>query len=207
MKISNSEVTRQAIWPIAKSLLKRDGPRTPTAIHDTSGLKFHPPEKVKAIADCLEIQFKHHDLCEEIHEWRLEAVDNNLHERIRPCELQKLIHSLKLRKACGIDGIRNECLRHLPRRSLVHLTYLFSHCFRLSHFPKPWKKAKFITLPKPGKDPKFPQNLCPISLLSKTGKLFEKVILKIVQKQIEERGLLNASQFVFRSASQRGTTI
>jgi hypothetical protein len=52
---------------------------------------------------------------------------------------------------------------------------------------------------KTGKDPKFPQNLRPISLLPTTGKLFEKVILKFVQKHIEERGLLNASQFGFRA--------
>jgi hypothetical protein len=31
------------------------------------------------------------------------------------------------------------------------------------------------------------------------GNLFEKIILKLVQKQIEERGLLNASQFDFRA--------
>jgi hypothetical protein len=31
------------------------------------------------------------------------------------------------------------------------------------------------------------------------NKLFEKVILKIVQKHIEERGLLNAGQFGFRA--------
>jgi hypothetical protein len=60
-------------------------------------------------------------------------------------------------------------------------------------------ETKVITLPKPGKDRKFPQNLCPISLLPTTGKLFEKVILKIVQRHIEDRGLLNASQFGFRA--------
>jgi hypothetical protein len=54
-------------------------------------------------------------------------------------------------------------------------------------------------LPKPGKDSKFPQNLRPISLLSTTGKLFEKVILKIVQRHIGEKSLLNASQFGFHA--------
>jgi putative lipoic acid-binding regulatory protein len=44
-----------------------------------------------------------------------------------------------------------------------------------------------ITLPKPGKGTKFPQNLHTISLLSTTGKLFEKVILKIVQRHTEEK--------------------
>jgi hypothetical protein len=84
-KISNTEVTPEAIWPIAKSLLMMAGPRVPTAIHGPSGLKFHPSEKANAIADCLEIQFTPHGLCDENHERRVEArvhallntVDNN----------------------------------------------------------------------------------------------------------------------------------
>jgi hypothetical protein len=52
---------------------------------------------------------------------------------------------------------------------------------------------------KPGKDPKFPQNLRPISLLPTTDKVFENIILQIVQKHIGERNLLNASQFGFRA--------
>jgi hypothetical protein len=101
---------------------------------------------------------------------------NIVPERIRPCDLHKLLNSLKLKKACGIDGILNECLRHLPRRPLVHLTHLINHCIRLSHFLSSWKEAKVVALPKPGKDPKFSQNLRPISLLSSTGKVFGKVI-------------------------------
>jgi hypothetical protein len=99
-----------------------DGPRAPTAIHGTSGLKFHPFEKANAITDCFENQFAHHDLCDENHERRVEArvqtlleAVNKPPERIRPCDLQKLINSLKLIKSCGIDGIPNECLRQLPR--------------------------------------------------------------------------------------------
>jgi hypothetical protein len=63
----------------------------------------------------LENQFTHHDLCDENHERRvearvqtlLEAVDSKPPEIIRPCDIQKLISSLKLRKSCGIDGIPN----------------------------------------------------------------------------------------------------
>jgi hypothetical protein len=110
-KISKTKVTPQAIWPIAKSLHKRDGPREPTAIHGSSGLKFHPSEKANAIADCLEIQFTAHDLCDENYERQVEAlldsVDESPAEKIKPCDLKKLINSLKLRNAFGIDGISN----------------------------------------------------------------------------------------------------
>jgi hypothetical protein len=106
---------------------------------------------------------------------------------------------MKLRKACGLDGIPNKCLRHLPRRPLVHLTHLFNYCLWLSNFRKPWKEAKVITLPKPSKDPKLPQNLHLFHLLSTTAKLLEKGILNIVQRHIEERGLLNAGQFGFHA--------
>jgi hypothetical protein len=124
---------------------------------------------------------------------------------MRPYDLQKLLNSLKLKKAYGIEGIPNECLRHLPRRPLVNLTHLINHCIRLSHLPTSWKEAKVVALPKPGKDPKFPQNLRPIRLLSSTGKVFEKFILEIVKRHIGENNLLNASQFGFRA--HRSTTL
>jgi hypothetical protein len=110
--MGNCEVTPQSVWPIAKSLSKKGGPRAPTAIHGTLGVKFLPLEKGNAVADCLENQFTSQVLCDENHEWwvearvqaLLEAVGNTPSERIQPCDLQKLINFLKLRKACGIDG-------------------------------------------------------------------------------------------------------
>jgi hypothetical protein len=160
-----------------KSFLKRDGPRAPTTIHGTSGLKFLPTEKANAIADCLEIQFTPHELCDENHDRRMEAKvqalletsNQNPPQSARPCDIQKLLKSLKLRKDCGIDGIPNESLWHLPRHPLVHLTHVLNHCLRLSHFPTPRKEVKIITLPKPGNGPKFPQNLRPISFLPTTA--------------------------------------
>jgi hypothetical protein len=103
---------------------------------------------------------------------------------------------LELRKAHGIDGIPNECLRHLPRLPLVHLTHLFNHCLLPSHFSNSWKEAKIITLPKLDKYPKFLQNLRPIILLPTTDKLFGKVILKLLQNTLEKVACLTQASLV-----------
>jgi hypothetical protein len=202
IKLANTELTPQEIWLIAKSLSNKDGRRAPTDIHGLSGLKYHPGDKANAIADCLENQITPHDLYEENHDelWRLESkLCSKLQivtppERTRPWYLQKLLNSLKRKEVCGIDGIPNECLRHLPRRLLVHLTHLINHWIRLSHFPAPWKEAKVIALRKPGKDPKFPQNLRPISLLSSTGKVFEKLFyILLIDTSGEETCLMQVN--------------
>jgi hypothetical protein len=165
-KIENCEVTPQAIRPIAKSLTKRGEPKATTAIHDPLCIVFYQNEKANVIANYLENLFTPHKVCDTDHERRVEArvqdllttVDENTPVKFRPCDVSKEIRSLKLGEACGIDGISNECLRHLPRRSLVHITHQINRCLRLCHFPAPWKEAKIIALPKPGKNPKFPEN-------------------------------------------------
>jgi hypothetical protein len=124
-------------------------------------------------------------------------VDDTPLRKVRHCDTHILANSLKLWKACRLDGIPNESFRHLPRRPLVHLILFFLTLSLAVPLSKLLDGSK-ITLPTPGEDPKFPQNLSPISLLSTTGKLYEKVILKIVQRHIEEMGLLNANQFGFR---------
>jgi hypothetical protein len=74
-KLGNCEVTPQAVWPIAKCLLRRNGPKAPNAIHGPSGLKFYPEDKANAIADCLEKQFTHTSCVtkNKNSEWRLES--------------------------------------------------------------------------------------------------------------------------------------
>jgi hypothetical protein len=102
------------------------------------------------------------------------------------------------RQACGIN-VPNKCFRRLPRRTLVHITHLFNHCLLLCHFQDSWNEAKIIAVPKPGKNTKFPQNLRPISLLSTTGGLLAKLVLRIIHRHIKERKLLSTSQFGFRA--------
>jgi hypothetical protein len=53
--------------------MNRNGTGAPTAIHGSSGLKFLPTDKAKAIADFLENVFTPHNLCDEHRERRVEA--------------------------------------------------------------------------------------------------------------------------------------
>jgi hypothetical protein len=141
----------------------RGGPEVPTAIHGPLGPAYYPSEKANTIANCLENQFTPHKLCNADHERKVEARvqamlttnEENPSVKFRPCDVSKEIRSLTVGKASGIDGIPNECLKHLPRRSLVYITHLFNHCLGLCHFPASCKEVKIIALPKTGKNPKF----------------------------------------------------
>jgi hypothetical protein len=123
------------------------------------------------ISYCLENQFTPHELCDINHKQLVEArvealpdeVDSSPSKRVKPSYVKKVIHLLKLLKACALSGVLNRFLGHLPRRPLFHLIYLTT-AFD-SHFPPPWKEAKVVTLPEPSKDPKILQNLfhqCPV---------------------------------------------
>jgi hypothetical protein len=50
----------------------------------------------------------------------------------------------------------------------------------------------------PGKNPTLPSSYRPISLLDTVGKLFEKILLARVLREINECGLLRDEQFGFR---------
>jgi len=68
---------------------------------------------------------------------------------------------------------------------------------RIGYFPKSWKRAVIITIPKPGKDIRHPANYRPISLLSSLSKVFEKVILTKLNAVIGSK--IRQEQFAFRS--------
>jgi hypothetical protein len=55
-----------------------------------------------------------------------------------------------------------------------------------SKIPNLFKRAKVISITKPGKDGTDPAHYCPISLLSVVHKLLERLILQRIQSLIED---------------------
>jgi hypothetical protein len=57
--------------------------------------------------------------------------------------------------------------------------------------------TRVVSILKPGKDPTLPSSKRPKSLLDTVGKLFEKMLLAWVLRELNERGLLRDEQFGF----------
>lgn len=108
------------------------------------------------------------------------------------------ISKLKIRKAPGPDGISNIFIKNLPERAVEWLVEIFNDCLRVGYFPKIWKIAKIIPIPKPGKDPVMATSYRPISLLNCLGKLFEKIVSDRFLQFLEENQIIVNHQFGFR---------
>jgi hypothetical protein len=115
-----------------------------------------------------------------------------------PSVVQEAIKGLKFGKASGPNGVPNRALRHLPKTAITFITKLFNAVPCRQYFSPAWKLARVIFILKPGKDTTLPSSYRPISLLDAVGKLFEKILLTRVLREISERGLLRDDQFGFR---------
>ena len=86
---------------------------------------------------------------------------------------------------------------------IKNLQYIFNHSLSSGYFPKIFKHAIMIFLPKANKTPYEHTNYRPISLLEVPGKIFEKLLNRRLLEQIENNRLHNERQHGFRPG--RGT--
>ncbi|CAH1371525.1 unnamed protein product, partial [Tenebrio molitor] len=204
-KLESLTAEDNSIWRMAKAL--RSNRKPLPSIHGTRGLVFSNEEKAEAFADSLELQCRPN--MEDADLDHIEQIERQVRDILSrqtqtsatptsPAKVRKIIGSLKVKKAPGPDNIPNKALKLLPDKVVVALTTIINASLQLFHFPSWWKKANVIFIPKPEKDPKFPQNHRPISLLSSIGKVLEKVILTRLVRATNENQILPDEQFGFR---------
>lgn len=112
-------------------------------------------------------------------------------------DIQNTLKKLK-NTAPGTDNINNLTLKHLPPTALQLLTQIFNSILSTGHYPSTWKTTKITMIPKPGKDPSNPLSYRPISLISTTGKLLERILAGRLRNFCEENNLLPNTQYGFR---------
>lgn len=115
-----------------------------------------------------------------------------------------IIKSRANKKSKGPDNIPNIVLKKLSKKCLTMLVILFNQSFNLGYFPKAWKEAVIIPIPKKGKPPNEVSSFRPIALLCGKSKVFECGLKNVVVFHCEDNDVLPDDQFGFRSG--RSTT-
>jgi len=92
-----------------------------------------------------------------------------------PREIQFIINKLPNNKSPGHGLITNRIIKHLPKKTILLLTFIFNSILRLSHIPLSWKHSIIILIPKPDKPSDLPSSYRPISLLPSFSKILEKI--------------------------------
>ncbi|GBN68186.1 putative RNA-directed DNA polymerase from transposon BS [Araneus ventricosus] len=113
-------------------------------------------------------------------------------------EISDFIKTLKPNKTPELDQITNRMLKNLPLKFILYLTFLMNVIMQNCYFPKCWKTAVVIPIPKPNFDLTLPQNYRPISLLSCMSKVFESVLLKRLNQFLDDNNIITSEQFGFR---------
>ena len=106
--------------------------------------------------------------------------------------------SLDVEKSPGIDKISPRVLRSCAEALTEPLYHLFSQSLRYATLPSSWKVHKVVPVPKAG-DLTSVKNYRPISLLSNTSKVLERIIYNKIINHISKD--INPHQFGFTKNS------
>lgn len=129
-----------------------------------------------------------------------EYLENEIEEEFVPFEIDELnaiISNLKKKKAPGIDRINNNCIRMLPTLARNKFLDICNACQLLCYWPKAYKIASIIPIPKAGVTPSV-DGFRPVSLLPSLSKVLERLIASRLDAHVDNENLLPDHQMGFR---------
>ena len=116
---------------------------------------------------------------------------------IKEGDVRKVIKKLKNKRSHGFDNISAELIKLAGESIIQPLTWIVNTSIVTGVFPKNWKKAKVTPLFKKG-DRTLAKNYRPVSLLSVSGMVLERITAIQIDKYFEDNNLFGDFQFGFR---------
>ncbi|XP_075156106.1 uncharacterized protein LOC142229425 [Haematobia irritans] len=101
----------------------------------------------------------------------------------------------------GIDGVGPRFVRIILPLILPYITHIFNHILTTSTYPKSWKRAKIIPIPKTKVEYR------PISLLPFFSKALENIVFQQMNEFIAKHDLLTDGQSGFRKGRSCTTVL
>ena len=116
--------------------------------------------------------------------------------------IDPLLKKASKRSAPGLSGHTWTLIKWVWEADPKRLTRLLEACLKAGHHPRLWKEAVVCVIPKPNRaDYTLAKNFRPISLLECLGKLLEKVVAKLIYRDMTNHELVPTTQFGGRNAS------
>ena len=122
---------------------------------------------------------------------------SDLDIRITNKEVLLAIRNLKNNKSSGLDGIKNEMLKHSQSHMLPCIVKLFNFILSSGKYPAKWKTGYIKPLYK-GEDPNVPDNYRGITLMPCLAKLFNSILNNRLQKFLDTNKTINHCQIGFQ---------
>ncbi len=130
---------------------------------------------------------------------RLGLKPNAFHFRtVTEKEVMKAIHKSKSSKCPDINGISPAVMKIAPNVLAVPLTFIINQAISTGEVPRCWKVARVLPLHKKNSK-ESAANYRPVSILPSPSKILEEVLRGQMTKYLEEKKILPATQFGFRS--------
>lgn len=112
-------------------------------------------------------------------------------------ELTRALQELKSGKSPGLDNIPPEALKEVGNVARVWMLGMLNELLTQQIFPSEWKTAKLILIPK-GNPPIEDLKFRPICLLNTVSKVYESMLRRRLEEEIENGEGLSEQQYGFR---------
>lgn len=121
---------------------------------------------------------------------------NPLDYPITQQELNEKLKSIKSKKACGVDNIRNEMLKNSTPELQNAVLKLFNMVLTSGCFPDVWNQGLISPIHKSG-DKSDPNNYRGICVNSNLGKIFCSILNSRIQTFLQEKNVISKCQIGF----------
>ena len=126
------------------------------------------------------------------------------------CSTDDVLHLIlnsPLNTASGPDDISAQMLHNTALSIALPLSLIFNSSISSCSFPKDWKNALFVPVPKSTSNPPSPKNFRPISLLPIVSKIFERHVFNFLYDFCLSNNLLSNSQYGFHPGFSTETAL
>ena len=195
---ASSNLSPKKWWHIAKSFLGIHPNYSLPPMEDENGkIYVNDKDKASAFNDFFMNQTKINASGKFLPEFTDKCDGNSLSDiTTTPEEVYDILKSLKTNKATGPDGVSAKLLREAGASIAKPLSDIINLSLKTQQVPQAWKQAHVAPIHKNKERNKF-INYRPISLLSCSGKVMERVVFKHVFNFFRDHNLLSKFQSGF----------